>query len=197
MNTETQQTERELLLERATQLGLEFPNNIKTTKLKAMVNAKLNDEPLEDDEEDEEEEVVTKPEKKQAPSVPKKKVLTKAEKIEIARKKASALVRVIVHNNNIHTKEHEGVLICVGNRVVGDIKKYIPFGVEWHVPKIIMDALEDRKYQAFKTVVVKGIKKREGYLAKEFTIEKLPNLTKEELEKLAEQQAANRSIENS
>jgi hypothetical protein len=95
-------------------------------------------------------------------------------------------------------KEWDGEIIAVGNSAVGTIKKYIPFNADegWHVPKIIYDALVDRQCQVFTTVKdSRGNNLRKGKLIKEFSIEILPPLTKEELEELARRQALSRSID--
>ena len=55
-----------------------------------------------------------------------------------AKKEASRLVRVMVTCMNPMKNEWEGEIFSAGNSVVGTYKKYIPFGVEWHVPTIIL-----------------------------------------------------------
>ena len=73
------------------------------------------------------------------------------------------------------------------------IKKFVPFSNEegWHVPTIILRQIESAEMQKFKTVTrPDGEKVLEPYLTKKFNVQILPDLTQEELKRLADQQAA-------
>ena len=105
---------------------------------------------------------------------------------------ALRLIRIRLQCMNPAKKEWEGEIISVGNSVVGTVKKYIPFNADegWHVPRILLDTLQDRQCQVFTTVKSKnGINVRKGKLIKEFAIEILPPLTQDELKELAQRQA--------
>jgi hypothetical protein len=90
-------------------------------------------------------------------------------------------------------KNHPGEIISVSNSAIGCIKKMIPFTAEngWYIPQVLLGVLQDRKYQTFYTVVVNGQKVKRSKLVKEFAIEILPDLTEQELQDLAAQQALN------
>lgn len=111
---------------------------------------------------------------------------------------AGKLVRIRVQCMNPMKKEWEGEIFTVGNSVVGTYKKYVPFNADdgWHVPHIIYEHIRDRQCQTFKTVSDgKGNKTRKGMIIKEFAVEVLPQLTKEELDELARRQAMAKSID--
>jgi hypothetical protein len=114
------------------------------------------------------------------------------------RREASALVRIRLSCMNPAKKEWEGEIITVGNSVVGTFSKYVPFNADegWHVPKIILDTLQERQCQIFYTPIGKDGKKggRTGKLIKEFAIEILPMLTPEELHDLAQRQALGNTV---
>jgi len=106
------------------------------------------------------------------------------------KKEAGALTRVVITCMNPMKKEWEGEIFSAGNSVVGTYKKYVPFGVEWHVPKIILNMIEGRKCQTFQTRTdSKGNKSRVGKLITEFAVQVLPALTEDELKDLAQRQA--------
>jgi hypothetical protein len=170
---ELEQVALEGLKERATKLGVKFHPNIKSEALLAKIK-------------EVQEESASTIQVVAEPSVVDHK------------KEATRLIRIRLVCMNPAKKEWDGEIIAVGNSAVGTIKKYIPFNADegWHVPKIIYDALVDRQCQVFTTVKdSRGNNLRKGKLIKEFSIEILPPLTKEELEELARRQALSRSID--
>ena len=176
-------TEIELLKERANKLGLKFNSTIGVDKLKEKINAALNDDKPEDSEPDTEKE---------------DDVLTEGQRRAAMRQEAAKLVRIRVNCMNPNKKEWEGELFTVSNSVVGSFKKYIPFNNEdgWHVPQIIYNLMKERECQIFYTAKdAKGNKSRKGKLIKEFAIDTLPDLTKDELEDLAKKQAMANAID--
>lgn len=119
------------------------------------------------------------------------KAKTKPDSRQELQKKAGKLRRVRITCMNPMKAEWEGEIFTSGNNVVGNYKKYVPFETEWHVPQILLNMIEDRMYQTFYTVrdPRTGQQGRRGKLVKEFAVEHLPDLTKEELTALAQRQA--------
>ena len=114
------------------------------------------------------------------------------------RREANALVRIRVTCMNPAKKDWEGEIFATGNALVGSIKKYVPFNVDagWHVPNMIYEMLQARQCQVFTTVKsARGVDIRQGKLIKEFAIEVMDPLTKDELQELAQRQALARSID--
>lgn len=115
---------------------------------------------------------------------------------EQKRKEGLYLTRVQLTCMNPSKKEWEGEIFDVGNKVLGMTKKFVPFNVPTHVPKILLNAIEERQCQIFVSKKdSKGRDIRTGKLIKEFNVSILPPLTKKELVDLAHQQALNHSID--
>jgi hypothetical protein len=105
-------------------------------------------------------------------------------------KEASELVRIQVTCMNPNKAEYDGEVFTAGNKVVGTFRKFVKFGVDYHVPRIIYNVLRDRKCQVFVTERDdRGRQLRRGKLINEFNIAVLEPLTKEELRDLAQRQA--------
>jgi hypothetical protein len=172
--SEVQQDELTSLKARADQLGLSYHPSIGVDKLRDKVNQKLSGDA-------EEAEVGTK--------VDTAKETTHEFRLR-KRKEASALVRIQVTCMNPNKSEWDGEYICSGNSVVGTYKNFVPFNVEWHVPRIIFNQLRDRQCQIFTTKkTVRGGTQREGKLIREFSVVELPPLTEKELKELGQRQA--------
>lgn len=109
---------------------------------------------------------------------------------------AMRLVRCRIVNMDPKKKDLEGEILTIGNRYIGTVSKFIPYGEVtddgYHIPKVLYDELEDRKFLHIQ--VTKD--KRTGHqtvnttYAKEFSIEVLPQLTQLDLNKLAAAQLA-------
>lgn len=111
---------------------------------------------------------------------------------------ASELVRIRVSCMNPNKKEWEGEIFTVGNSLVGTFKKYVPFNAEegWHVPRIIYNQLVERQCQIFVAARdERGNTTRKGKIIKEFAVEVLPPLTRQELDELARRQAMAKAID--
>jgi len=103
---------------------------------------------------------------------------------------AAELVRIQVTCMNPNKAEYDGEIISAGNRITGTFRKFVKFGVEYHVPRIIYNVLRDRKCQVFVTERDdKGRQIRKGKQINEFNIAVLPRLTEQELKDLAQRQA--------
>lgn len=117
--------------------------------------------------------------------------LTDAQKAQQVKKKATRLVRCRVTCMDPTKKDWEGEIISAGNSVC-KAKRFVPFGVEWHVEEIILNYLRTKKCQTF--ITVRGgpdgkQKIRRGKQMNAYAIEILNPLTEQELQDLAQRQA--------
>lgn len=173
-------TERSTLERQAKMLGVEYHPSLGLEKLRDRVKAKLQEEfpdaaP-----------VAAAPAPVAVEVVPE----TTVQKNKRLKQEANRLVRIRIACMNPNKSEWEGEVFTAGNSVVGSLSKYVPFDVDWHVPQIILNMIEDRKCQLFYTATDdKGRKFRKGRMAKEFTVAILPDLSTEELHDLAQRQA--------
>lgn len=100
------------------------------------------------------------------------------------------LVRIRVSCMNPVKRDWQGEMWSVGNRLIGSVKKFVPFEVEWHVPQIMLNQMKQKKYQHFYTIKDdQGRKIRKGKLVNEYVIEELSPLSEAELKALAQRQA--------
>lgn len=178
--TVTTPDELTVLKERASLMGISFHPSIGLDKLREKVNEAVTSTGTPDTSEPEE--VVVQEDKPESDYQRRVRLI----------KEANELVRVRVTCMNPAKKEWDGELFTVGNRTVGTFKKFVPFNAEegWHVPRIILQQIQERKCQIFITVRNdKGNKVREGKMIKEFSVEILPALSVEELNDLATRQA--------
>jgi hypothetical protein len=180
-----QQDELEVLKARADKLGIKYHPTIGLEKLREKVNGALAGEPAAEDE----------PPAAEAVAAEKETLGQRNKRLKL---EASRLVRIRLTCMNPNKREWPGELFTVSNKVVGTFKKMIPFDNEegYHVPHIIYEQLVARQCQIFVTVKdSRGNKGRKGKLIKEFNIEVLPPLTKDQLADLAQQQAIAHSID--
>lgn len=174
---------------KADTLGINYPNNIGVDALRAKINEKLNPAP------EVKEEVDVDPATDQE-TLPLNEVTDMAVLRRRMYEENMALVRVRISNLNPAKKDIPGEFITVHNKYLGTVKKYIPFGEAtdngYHVPRILLETLKARKFLSMKTKRDRntGNDLPVTQWVKEFAIEELPPLTKEELEQLARQQAA-------
>lgn len=179
----TPDQELELLRQKADNLGINYGPRIGIDTLRQRINEKLEGkEPAVPTAEDPEEPVQ----------------LTQAQMEQKIRedqyRDEMALLRCRIYNLNPKKNDLQGEIITVGNRFVGTVRKFIPFGEAtdngYHIPRIIYNELKSRKFQQIGTKTVKGQIEVKTRLVPEYNIEVLPPLTKEELEELALSQAA-------
>lgn len=164
------------LKERANLMGLKFHPNISLEKLRNKVQAAIAG----DDEEPEETEE----------EAPKPKKMSADAKRKEAQKNAFELLRVRVTCMDQSKANQNGVILTAGNSSTGTIRKYIPFDVEWHIPRIIYNVMKDSKQQLFtKRKDGKGNEIVESKLVNTYSIEVLPTLSEAELKDLAQRQA--------
>jgi hypothetical protein len=197
--------ERETLMQRAKMMGIKVHPATGIDKLRAKIDAKLTGETQGLDEEQVEamqEKVGVKT--KLPANAPKDYQPISHEKFlqersRNKRREINRLVRIRATCMNPNKTEWEGEIISVGSAKLGTFKKYVPFNAPdgYHVPKIIYDAMKERKYSQFYNAKdARGRKVRKAKLMPEFSIEVLPPLTKEELKDLASRQAMARGSDS-
>jgi len=171
MSTENTQSERESLFERADLMGLTYKKNISTDKLRELVNGEIA--PAE-----------TKVEPK------KKGAKTQDEVRADFRAEQTALERVILTCNDPQMKDWETTpYLHVSNAVLSLPRITIPFGVEWHVPKIYLDLIKNQNC----TITVKSKDEQGRPITvpkeiKKYNVQMLPPLSQEELAELKQSQ---------
>lgn len=193
-NTATEQvSELEVLKQRARLMGVEFSNNIGIDTLRERINAKM-----EADEQGTQETPAATPEVN---------ALTGAQVTQGKRKSVRQhlyeqemrLVRLRITCLDEKKKDLPGEIFTVANEFLGNVRKFVPFGDAteegYHVPYCIYRVLKGRKFLQIRTK-----KSRNGEITvssnwvREFALEVLPDLTPEELKKLAVTQAASGSV---
>lgn len=111
------------------------------------------------------------------------------------------LVRCRITNMDPKKADLQGEIITVANEFLGTVKKFVPFGEVtddgYHIPKIIYDFLDARKFLNIRTTKDRrtGQIKVESNWAKEFALEVLEPLNQQELNRLATAQTAAGSVE--
>ena len=169
--SEQVKTELELLKERADSLGVVYRPNV-SAKILAKLIKEFEEREAQDD------------------------GLTVNERIQQTIKEATKLVRVIITPMDSTKRDYQGDVFSAGNAVVPTMTKYVPFGVEWHVPQIILNTIKEKVMNKF--IAKKDERGREyrDYLeAKAYSIQELPLLTREELAELAKSQEMRQAIE--
>lgn len=177
-----QAVELENLKQKANVMGISYHPSIGVEKLRAKIQAKL-------DEEGAEVEVESSAQVSSAPAPVMTAEQRKERERMKARHRALEQVRVRVTCMDPSKKEYEGEIFCAGNAVIGTVKKFVPFETVWHVPRILLNMIKNRQYQTFyyvKTPDGKKIKKTR--LVKAFAIEELPPMTESELRELRQRQ---------
>lgn len=105
------------------------------------------------------------------------------------RRQALRLVRVQITCMNPNKKEWEGEMFMVQNDIL-TAKRYVPFNVPWHVEQCLLDMIQDRKCQIFRSFKQEnGAKTQKPAYISEFSVTVLPALTEEELDELRKAQA--------
>jgi len=170
----------EILKNEATNYGLKFHPNIGLETLRERINLFLLELDKETDKPDVE---IEHNEKRLKDIVQSKDANTKA------REEALSLVRLRVTAMDPSKKEYTGEIFCAGNSIVGTVKKFVPFATDWHVPKIIFNMIEQRKFQTFSEVAMPGGGKvKRGRLVPAYAIDVLDPLTEDEIKELKQRQ---------
>lgn len=176
----SEEAELAALKERAKMMGLKLPPKIGLEKLKAKIEAKLNPTVEEDVDPGEETEIQRK-------ARIRKKQITEQ----------MVLIRCRIANLNPSKRDLRGEIFTVANKYVGTVRKFIPYGEAtdngYHIPQIIYEQLKTRKFLQVNTRNDRSAGNQivvDQRWVPEFSIEVLPQLTPEELDKLAASQAA-------
>ena len=105
-------------------------------------------------------------------------------------KEAMRLIRCIVTCNNKNKTSYTGEIFCARNAVVPEVKKFIPFGVPTHIPKILFNMITEKQYQQFKTRKVNGNPVKESFMTAEYNIQLLDPISVEEFNAIKQKQLA-------
>ena len=190
---ETAVDELALLKERAKQMGIPFSNNISLETLRKRISDKM-----EGKEEPEVNPLTGDVEIAAITSAPKK---LDAKQNALALRKMMQrdqmkLVRVRITNMDPKKKDLPGEIWTVSNEYLGNVRKMIPYGEQtdegFHIPYCLFRLLQSKRFLHIRTVKdrVTGVERQEKQWVKEFSLDVLPDLTKEELARLAAAQAA-------
>lgn len=208
------QDEKSMLMSRAKLMGIKFSNNITVEKLKAKIDEHMKKVEAEEDPETEpeqsapdEDEIIPAKATDVVPAAiaaqaPKARPETRQELRERLRKESLKLIRLRITNLDPKKKDLPGEIFTIANRYIGTVRKFIPFGEQtangYHVPNCIYNEMKDRKFLHIRVVKSKDSRKDhvEQTMVPEFSLEVLPPLTKDELKKLAAQQAATGSTKD-
>lgn len=116
---------------------------------------------------------------------------TEGQKKNRLRREAMALVRVRLSCMDPQKKNLKGELICLSNKNFGTVQRFVPFNREWHIEKVIYDALVEKEFMVFDREKTgrAGIEVVTPRNVPAFNIQVLPPLTKGELKDLAQRQA--------
>lgn len=186
---------RQEMMEIADSNGIEYKKNISNDALSELIKD-VDTEKVETPDVDAEvaklaEEVEARNENLKAAVKEQKKPENKAASIgktkADARKEASKLVRCIVTAMDKDKAELHGEIISCGNSMTGMVKKFVPFGKEWHIPKIIVDSLKEKKMWTTRDrKTVKGVVKENAEIPA-YNVQELPDLTQEELDRITKE----------
>jgi hypothetical protein len=189
--TAEQKAERlKMLKARADLMGVTYSNNISYETLKERIDAKLNGD-----------EASTIQASNEALESGVKTLalgedLSQLSPTEKLRREQMALVRCRITNLDPKKKDLPGEIFTVANRVLGTVRKFVPYGEltenGYHIPRILFNELASRRFNHItssrdprtKTPVISS------KWVKEFSLEVLEPLTQEELNRLATAQIA-------
>lgn len=111
------------------------------------------------------------------------------------------LVRCRIECMNPAKGDLKGDLFTTGNRYVGKISRFIPFGEQtdngWHIPFMLYNMLKNKKFLKLSREKIKGTNNyvNRSRLVPEFSIEVLPPLSKKEMKALGDRQQAQAGLE--
>ena len=189
-----------VLKQRARLMGIVFSNNIGVASLRQKIAAKQNEEEGVEAEGENPLAVTNaaNPLAGEKPEVIASKPRTLRQALIEDELK---LVRLRITNMDPKKKDLPGEIFTLANEYLGTVCKYIPFGSVtddgYHVPYCLYTMMKNRKFLNIRTIKgANGQTRVEHGWAHEFALEVLPTLTKNDLAKLANAQAAAGIIEN-
>ena len=196
-----------LLKQRADTMGIAYSHRIGEDALRRKINAKLDGQKdLTDENGEVKADVKAAGSNDPAAAEQAPRQLTKIEQDAQLRQKMvneeMKLVRLRITCLNPNKRNWHGEILTVSNRFLGIVKKYIPFDEAsadgYHVPYVIYKQLKARKFLDIKTFRDKqtGRTRITQKWVPEFAVEILPQLTKDDLGKLAAAQAAAGGVED-
>lgn len=199
---QSQPNELDLLKQRADTMGITYHPNIGIEKLKEKINDKLappeekEEGVSQEDHNSEMETIQAAQNTANADTFTPGRRETPAQLAAAKRKEMNRLVRIRVSNMNPVNANLKGVLAQCGNSQVGVLKKFIPFNVAWHVPKMLLGYLQNKQFVThYEVKDNRGRKIKRKRLINEFSIEILPPLTGPELQELKQRQIIAGSVE--
>ncbi len=171
MNHNARKSERDTLKERADLMGLDFPPNITTDKLRELVNGELKG-----------------PETKTTTSTDKKQ--TDVDVNAIIREQTKK-VRILISCNDPQMSEWEATpYMQISNNIFTLPKVVVPFNVEWLTPYAYYVFLKEQKCTIpVKKKDEKGRTITVNKTINKYNIQDLPPLTEKELKELKQAQA--------
>lgn len=181
-----------MLKSRAKMMGITFSNNIGLEALREKIRAKMEGEVALAGE-------VQAPAQVNAldPDAPVSGVQKKVTLRKYIQEREMKLIRLRITNLDPKKKDLPGEIFTVANRFLGTVRKYVPYGEVtdegYHVPHCIYKMLKRRQFLSIRTSNRPGRTHQvqvESRWVNEFALEVLPPLTKEELGRLANAQAA-------
>ena len=104
-----------------------------------------------------------------------------------ARKAAEKKVRCIITAMDKDKAELSGEIISCGNSMTGMLKEFIPFGKEWHVRKIIVDTLKEKKMWSTRDRKTKNGTIKENIEIPQYNVQLLEDLSQDELDRLVKE----------
>lgn len=159
------------LKNRADTLGIKFHPSIKEEKLLAKIKEAMEDNAV-------------------APVETEGAMRTNKPDLVALKNEALKLVHVRITCMDPMKKEFQGDYFTTGNSLIGTIRRFVPFGVEWHVPQIMLNLIQEKEYQMHTTKKsTNGMETNDSRMVKTYAVEILKPMTKEELSELAQRQA--------
>lgn len=192
-NTSQPMTRLQSLKNKATIMGINFSNNIGEEALAKKIEEKLSGGPAPTSDTAQ----LNPLEGDVAGAKPMAKKTLRQR--QIAEQMAMSRVRITCMNPQ--KKDLQGEIYTVANEFIGNVRKFIPYGEAseggYHIPKCLLTMLQEKKFLQITTVKDKrtGTTRPVTKEVREFAIEILPPLTKEELRELAVAQIAAGSID--
>ena len=185
----------------ADQMGITYSNNITVEKLKekiqekrdAINNASASTAPTDSGAEATKVNPLASPNAEELPEKP----LTLRQYLQAEQMK---LVRCRITCMDPKKADLTGEIFTVANEYLGTVRKFVPFGEitdnGYHIPYCIYQMMLGREFLQIRTVKKSGGRQetKTAYV-REFSIDVLPDLTKEELSRLANMQASRGDVD--